>query len=126
MQNNKSLEDSKVLYEKTRNYFGSLNFTGCVIEITEKPLYEWTLHFTESEEQMVLKRREFSRLKKPFIAIYTGHKDKYFFFTDDILTQLEILDTGEILLFNIENFESFNLNQVRKEFLELKKILQGA
>ena len=121
-----AIEKSKALYEAAKKHFAPQNLADCVIEISDKPFEEWVVHFPESKDQMSVLRMELSADRRAFIAISAEAKKKYFFFADHAITKCEILNTGEVVLFDLENFSEFSMEQIKKEFAELKKILRGA
>lgn len=125
MINLQEIEKSKQLNERTKAFFIARKLPDCVIEISNKPMSEWTIHSTPTEELMVQKRIEQSSVKKPFIAIYTTPKGTHFFFTDYITITLEIVETKELIFSNIVAFEEFDRQKVVEEFRALGKILQG-
>jgi hypothetical protein len=122
-----SIEESKSLCEKAKHFFLAKNFSECVIEISDRPFDEWTVHFTPTSDLMALKRCELSRAKKFFLAIYCNDTgEKRFFFYDKNIIQLEIAETGEIIKFHDNTVEHFNRKLLIKEIGLLKKMLQGA
>jgi hypothetical protein len=75
---------------------------------------------------MVRKRCKLSCAKIPFIAIYkTDDGRQHFFYTDKNMTQIEITDTGEILVFQDNTAEFINRKLLLREVRELIKLLQG-
>jgi hypothetical protein len=122
-----SIEDSKALCEKAKRFFLAKNISECVIEISDKQLDGWTVHFTPTSDLMALKRCKLSCAKIPFIAIYnTDDGRQHFFYTDKNMTQIEITDSGEILVFQDNTAELINRKQLLREVRELIKLLQGA
>jgi hypothetical protein len=121
-----AVEKSLKLYDEAKQYFAGKKLADCVIEISEKPMSEWNIHFASTDHELVLKRIEFSTAKKPFIASYTRNEDEYFFFLDNITLQLEIPKTREILTFEIRQEDELDEEAIIKEFLTLKKMLQNA
>jgi hypothetical protein len=122
-----SIEDSKILCEKAKHFFLAKNFSECVIEISDRPFDEWTVYFTPTDILMTRKRAELDRANKYFIAIYRDDDQKiHFFFHSSMMTQLEVVDTGELLFFYDNTVETFNRKLIRNELIELKKQLQSA
>lgn len=122
----KSIEASLEFYEKTKAYFVEKETLNCVIEISDGPFEKWVRHYPNSVEEMSSKRLDLAIEKKRFIAIGVEDNLRCFFFSDRIISKGEVLDTGEIVCFDIEQLYEINREQIRKEFLALKKLLQGA
>lgn len=120
------IENSQKRYELAKAYFLKLEHSNCVIELSDELFDKCRIHFPKSDDEMMVLRVKLSVANKGFIAITTEENENYFFYSDLVITKCEVLGTNTIILNDIENREEIDLNLVRKEFLELKKLLQGA
>jgi hypothetical protein len=126
MQKSGGVQKSKILYEKAKSYFLGLNLPDCIIEISDKPLSEWIIHLTPTDEEVFILRNDLCDKEKPFISLYVADdKNHHFFFGDESLIQIEVVETGEILDFHDRTVDCFNREILLKEIAELKKMLQA-
>jgi hypothetical protein len=119
-----AIEDSKKLYDSAKEYFAPMKLDDCVIEISDKPMSEWVIHFTKSDDEMSIKRFELADLKKSFIAIYCSEEGAYFFFTDFVTSTLELTDQKKIIFSDVNEFEDVDREKLVQELKELKNVLR--
>lgn len=121
-----AIEKSMKHYDEAKVHFASLALPDCVIEVLPCcPPTDWPVHFTPTDEAMTLKRIAMSSFNKSFICIYKADEGTHFFFTDYIITKIEVLETHDVILFDIEDPDEFDIKAVMQEFQELKKQLQN-
>lgn len=125
MSNVQAVENSQAFCKKIKEYFANKKLPDCVIEISEKPFEEWVIHLTPTDETMSSKRLDLSLNEQPFISIHAYDGNTDFFFKDLNLVYLEVIETGEIVTFIDKTIYQEKKEELRKEFLELKKMLQG-
>ena len=117
------MQESEQLSQEIKKFFGS-QLCDQVIEISNKPMSEWVVHYTSSVDEMYNIRNRLGQAALPFAAfgLIDDNKQFKYHYNDRNMAKSEEIFSGEVTYFHDNTFCEFDLEKIRSELRQLMKI----
>ena len=117
------MQESEQLFQDIKKFFGC-RVCDQVIEISDKPMSEWVVHYTSCDDEIYNIRNQLGQTGLPFAAFDISEdnlKYKYHYNDHNMAKSIEVF-SDEVTYFHDKNFCEYDLKKIRNELKQLMKI----